>query len=141
MPIDQRAFSYPKRAHALCRSSKDDKALKSILKGNYSILSPDERRMASTLVAAGQQHLFQQWPAPGAFAFAYHIFLIRATPREHGQTFSEGTYFQHYLLNTGAGIQNAKVTQMAAESGVLAQKAELSMREMMQAPANLRKGT
>ncbi|CAL5221645.1 g3872 [Coccomyxa viridis] len=47
------------------RSSKDQKDLKKLLKGNYGILSPDEKRMASTLVAAGQQHLFQHWPAPG----------------------------------------------------------------------------
>ena len=48
-----------------CRPSRDQKALKEILKGNYGLLSPEEKRMASTLVAAGQQHLFQHWPAPG----------------------------------------------------------------------------
>ena len=51
-----------------CRPSRDQKALKQLLKGNYGLLSPEEKRMASTLVAAGQQHLFQHWPAPGASA-------------------------------------------------------------------------
>ena len=49
-----------------CRPSRDQKALQQLLKGNYGLLSPEEKRMASTLVAAGQQHLFQHWPAPGA---------------------------------------------------------------------------
>lgn len=53
-------------AHS-CRSSKDQRTLKRILGGNYSLLSPEEKRMASTLVAAGQKHVFQHWPAPGVF--------------------------------------------------------------------------
>ena len=50
---------------AFCRLNKDQRNLKRLLKGNYGILSPEEKQMASTLVAAGQQHLFQHWPAPG----------------------------------------------------------------------------
>ncbi|KAK9830261.1 hypothetical protein WJX72_010654 [[Myrmecia] bisecta] len=38
---------------------------KQVLKGNFRLLSSQERRVVSTLIAEGHGHLFSNWPPPG----------------------------------------------------------------------------
>ena len=120
-----------------CRPSRDQKALKEILNGNYGLLSPKEKRMASTLVAAGQQHLFQHWPAPGmsaGFGFGIHKTLS-------GNCTTWQVWRCVWALSPlyhPAGIKDAKkralLSRLAAEFSTTANRIETSRTDVLQAP-------
>ncbi len=99
--------------------------------------------MASTLVAAGQQHLFQHWPAPGDFALQpseQHCAPTFFSPRGQGNSF-----YPYWLVleSACAGIKDSKkralLTRLAAEFSVSAQRAEPSRLEVLQAPKVLKR--
>ena len=127
------------------RPSKDQRDLRKLLKGNYGILSPEEKRMASTLVAAGQQHLFQHWPAPGESPRQHEGFSRKYLYNERQSWLFRVQMLWHWLVldSACAGIKDSKkralLTRLAAEFSGSAQRAEPTRIEVLQAPKILKR--
>ena len=50
---------------------------KQILKGNYKLLTREEKRTVSTLLSLGHGHVFSAWPPPGKLIPSLHSHLSR----------------------------------------------------------------
>ena len=50
------------------RRSRAPREVRQLLKGNWAMLSSQERKIATNLAAVGQGHLLKGWPSPGEHA-------------------------------------------------------------------------